>query len=90
MLFRSILKSAGLTIQCALPADGVCSAQATLRGKLVARGSAGGSYGGLVPVRLRLTPSGRATLRAGGGRMRITVSVPGVGVITRYVGVAGT
>lgn len=86
----AILKSAGLTIQCALPADGVCSAQATLRGKLVARGSAGGSYGGLVPVRLRLTPSGRATLRAGGGRMRITVSVPGVGVITRYVGVAGT
>ena len=42
----AILKSAGLTIQCALPADGVCSAQATLRGKLVARGSAGGSYGG--------------------------------------------
>lgn len=87
---ETILKRDGLTVHCALRADGACTAEATLRGKLVARGSAGGSYGRLVPVRLRLTPSGRATLRAGGGRMRITVSVPGVGVITRYAGVTGT
>ena len=86
----AILKNAGLTIQCALPADGACSVQATLRGKLVARGSAGDSYGRLVLVRLPLTPSGRATLRAGGGRMRITVSVPGVGVITRSVDITGS
>lgn len=86
----TILRSGGLTVRCALPADGACTAEATVRGRLVARGSAGGSYGQLVSVRLRVTPSGRATLRAGGGRARISVSVPGVGVLTRSVGIAGS
>ncbi len=72
------VRSVGFSIGCALPADGPCSATATLNGRLVASGKASGRYGQFVNVRLRLTAGGKAALRAG-GTLLLTVNVPGQG-----------
>ena len=72
------MRSLGFSVRCALPADGPCSAKATLKGRLVASGKASGRYGQLVTVRLRLTAAGKAALRSG-GTLGLTVDVPGQG-----------
>ncbi len=72
----SLRRTRTLVVTCVLGADGVCSARATVRGRVVATGSARGAYGRAVSIRARLTASGASFVRAR-DTLVLTVAVPG-------------